>query len=97
MYARVVTSQYQPGKMEEGIQIYRESILPEARQRPGFKGAIGLVDPSTGKTMSIVLWETEANMKTGETSGSFQAQLAKIVSFLATAPLIETYEVVVQE
>jgi heme-degrading monooxygenase HmoA len=97
MYARVVTSQYQAGKLEEAIQIYRESILPEARKRPGFKGAIGLVDPSTGKAMSIVLWQTEADMRAGETSGSLQAQLAKIVAFLATAPLIETFEVVVQE
>lgn len=28
MYARVGTFQMQPGKMEEGIEIYRDSVVP---------------------------------------------------------------------
>ncbi len=31
MYARVVIGQYQPGKVDEAMQIYREPVLPEAR------------------------------------------------------------------
>ena len=38
MYARVITSQYQLDKLDEGIQLYRESILPELKQLPGSKG-----------------------------------------------------------
>lgn len=98
MYARVVTAQYQPGKLDEGIQLYRESILPETRQQRGFKGTIGLVDRSTDKAISITLWQTEADAQASGTSGDYlQAQLAKIASLVATAPDTETYEVVVQE
>ena len=98
MYARVVTGQYQPGKLDEGEQIYRESILPEARQQPGFKGALGLVDRSSGKAISISFWQTEANAQASGVSSSYgQAQMAKIASLLAAAPLIETYEVAAQE
>ena len=98
MHARVVTVQYQPGKMDEGIQLYRESILPEARQQRGFKGAMGLVDRSTDKSISITLWQTEADAQASGTSSAYmQAQLAKVASLLAAAPVIETYEVVVQE
>src|SRR5437764_14902490 len=98
MYARVVTGQYQPGKLDEGEQIYRESILPEARQQPGFKGALGLVDRSSGKAISITLWQTEANAQVSGANSSYgQAQLAKIGSLLAAAPTIEPYEFVVQK
>jgi len=31
MHARVVTVQFQPGKVDEATQIPRESILPETR------------------------------------------------------------------
>lgn len=98
MYARVGTVQYQPGKQDEGIQLYRESILPEARQQRGFKGAMGLVDRSTGKAISITLWETEADAQVSGTGSAYlQAQLAKFASLLAAAPVVETYEVAVQE
>ncbi len=97
MYARVTTVQYQPGKADEATQIFRESIVPAAKQQPGFKDIIGLIDRSTGKGMAIALWETEADMKAGATSGFLQTQLNKIASLLAAAPVIETYEVIAQE
>jgi len=98
MYARMITVQYQPGKIDEGVQIYREAVLPEARQQSGFKGAMALVDRSTDKTISITLWQTEADTRASGTSSAYlQAQLAKISALFAAAPSIETYEVVVQE
>ena len=98
MHARVITVQYQSGKMDEAMQLYRESILPETRQQSGFKGAMALVDRSTGKGISITLWQTEANAQaSGESSAYLQAQLAKIASLFAAAPSIEMYEVAFQE
>jgi heme-degrading monooxygenase HmoA len=97
MYARVVTIQYQPGKVDEAIQILRES-MPETRQQAGFKGAMALADRSTDKAMTISLWQTEAEAQaSGASSPYLQAQLAKVVSLSASAPSIETYEVVIQE
>ena len=98
MHARVVTTKYQPGKVDEATQIYRESILPEARQQAGFQGAMALVDRSTDKAMAITLFQTEADAQASGASSSYmQAQIAKVASLLAAAPVIETYEVVVQE
>ena len=98
MHARVVTIQFQPGKVDEGTQIYRESVLPEARQQRGFKGIIALLDRSTDKFISISLWQTEADAQVSGASSSYlQAQLAKAASLFAAAPVIETYEVAVQE
>lgn len=96
MYARVVKAQYQSGKFEEGLQIFRDSIVPAARQTQGFKGALGLVDRSTGKTIAIVLRETEADVQATEASGYYQAQVAKVAHVLATQMVREAYEVALQ-
>ncbi len=62
MYARVTTAQYQnAGAIDEGAQIYRDSILPSTQQLKGFKDVITLGDRSTGKAMVVTFWETEAD------------------------------------
>lgn len=97
MYARVITIQYQPEKMEEGLQMYRD-VLAAARQQPGFKGILGLIDRGAGKAMSITLWETTAGVQaSGEGSAYFQAQSTRFASVLAAAPVVEIYEVVARE
>jgi len=96
MHARVVTAQIQPGKMEEAVGIYRDSVVPAAKQQKGFKGALLLTDPNTGKGISIALWETEADMQAGEASGYFQEQIAKFAAVFAAPPVTEHYEVSLQ-
>ena len=98
MHARLVTSQLQLDKLEEASQMYRESILPEVRQLPGFKGRIGLGDRSKGKAIAITLWESEADARaSGEGSTFMQASVAKFAPFYAAPPVIEIYEFVDQE
>ncbi len=97
MYARVVTTQYQPGKIDEGLQIFLNSIMPAARQQPGYKGALALVDRSTGKAIAIGLRETTADMQATETSGYLAEQFAKVAPLIVGAPVVEVYEVSIQE
>ena len=97
MHARLVTSQLQLDKLEEASQLYRESILPEVRQLPGFKGRMVLVDRSTGKAIAITLWESEADARaSGEGSAFMQASMAKFAPFYAAPPVIEIYEAVIE-
>lgn len=96
-YARVLTSTAQLSKMDEGMQIVRDSVLPTARQQPGFKGGFWLLDRSTGKVMAITFWTTEADLLASEASGYYQAQIAKVAPVLATQVVREVYEVSVQE
>ena len=97
MYARVVSGQYQSAKMDEGLEMYRNSLAPAARQQQGFKGILGLVDRATGKGISITLWETEADLKASEASGYYQQQLAKFAPLFSGPPEREVYEVTLQE
>ncbi len=96
MNARVTLVQTLPGKVDEAIKIYRDSVVPAARQQKGFKGLYLLTDRGASKGISITLWETEADMIAGENSGYYQQQLAKFKDVLAAPPVREAHEVSVQ-
>lgn len=92
MYTRIISTQYQHGKLDEALQVYRESILPALSQQPGFQGVIALMSHPTDAALSITLWETKDDLQAGATSGHLQAQLAKVAPYLASAPIVETFE-----
>jgi heme-degrading monooxygenase HmoA len=86
----------QPGKLDEAVQTVQESIVPVMKQQTGFKGYLLLADPNTNKSLSITIWDTEADMTTGEGSGYYREQIAKVASLLAGPPTMEHFEVRVQ-
>jgi heme-degrading monooxygenase HmoA len=96
MYAGVVVVQILPGKMDEAIRIYEESVVPAAKEQRGYKAHILLTNRESGKGISIALWETEADMTATKTSGHYQEQLAKFKDIFAAPPVREDYEVSVQ-
>jgi heme-degrading monooxygenase HmoA len=96
MRARIVTGIAQPGKLDELIHTYQNSVVPAARQQRGFKGAYLLTNVNTGKGVSITLWESETDMLAGESSGYLREQMAKIASYLAAAPVVEHFEISVE-
>ena len=93
MHARVVFTHIEADKEDAAIQLYSESVVPVSMQQPGFKGLLHLVDRSTGKGISITLWETEDDMLSGESSGYYQEQLDKFADKLSASPVREVYEV----
>ena len=104
MYVRVTTLQWQIGKkveaLEEAIHIVEESIVPVTKQQPGFKGFLTLLDRRGGKLILLTLWETEAALKAGETSGYYREQIAKFAhlsQLYVTPPYREVYELIIQE
>jgi quinol monooxygenase YgiN len=97
MYGRVTTFQVQPEKMDEANQIANDSIIPAIRQQAGLKSFIALQDRSSGKSMLVSVFETEADAKSGLSGGFVQQQVAKIAPMLAGTPTTEFYEVFIQE
>jgi heme-degrading monooxygenase HmoA len=96
MYARVVTVSIQPDRLDEVIQVFRDSIWPAGKQQKGHKGGYLLTDRKTGKAISVALWETEADMTAGETSNYLREQIAKVASAFTAPPVTEHYEVSVE-
>ena len=97
MYARVVTTHAQPEKLDQLIAVFRDSIVPAARQQKGFVGISLLVDRATGKGVVVSRWQTEADLSAGEASGYYQEQLAKVGPFLTAPPTREAFEIAVAE
>ena len=96
MYARVTTTQFSPYRLDEAIHIAREQIVPAAQQQAGFKGFLMLVDRSTGKGITITLWEAEEDRGvTGQNSSYYRDAIGKIVPLLEAAPSVEDLEVVI--
>ncbi len=97
MYARITTTQFSPYRLDEAIQIVRDHTLPAAQQQDGFKGYLMLVDRSTGKGITITLWEEEADRQvTGPNSDYYRDAIGKIVPLLTDAPVVEDLEIVIQ-
>ena len=59
MYARVSTYAGTPEDFYRGVEKVRSALRPRIREVPGYKGAISLIDRSTGKSLAITLWDSE--------------------------------------
>jgi heme-degrading monooxygenase HmoA len=66
------------------------------KEAEGFMGLYFLGNRSTGKGMTIVMWNTEADMTAGESSGFYREQVAKVAPLLSGATTMEHYEVSVK-
>jgi hypothetical protein len=92
MYARVISAQVAPDRLDELNRILEDVVAPAARAQAGFEGALTLIDRSTGKGMMITLWSTAADLAAGEASGYLGRQLAVVAPWLLSAAIRETYE-----
>lgn len=93
--ARFVTLHSQPDQIEEVITIFRDSILPITKAQPGFQGARLLTDRSSGKTVLVTLWQSEAEMLATEENGFLRQQLAKFTHLLTVPLQRETFELAI--
>ncbi|HEY7348496.1 MAG TPA: antibiotic biosynthesis monooxygenase [Ktedonobacterales bacterium] len=93
MYARIVTVEANVDKLEELIAIYRDSIVPAARQQKGFMGARLFTNPVTGKGVSVTRWQSKEDLEAGEASGYYQEQIAKIAPMLTAPPAREIFDI----
>ena len=93
MFAQLVKVKVQPGKVDEAIAIFTDSVIPAARQQKGFRNAYLLVDRSANRVMGLSLWETEADVAALATSGFYQEQVGKFAAIFDGPPEREVYEV----
>ncbi len=91
MYARVVTTEVQTGRMNEAVSIYSDMVT--GAKEKGFKGALLLTDQANDKSISITLWESEADMLATEESGWWRQQVARFDDVFTGPPVREHYEV----
>jgi quinol monooxygenase YgiN len=97
MYARVITVLVDVYRMDRAIEIYEESVLPAIKVREGGIGALLLVDRSSGRGISISLWEDKEALLAAQESGFMQEQIRKFTAMLIGTPDIEAIEVAIKD
>ncbi len=93
MHARVVSVEVPAERLAEAARIYHDAVLPVCKGQQGFRGALLLSDGEGGRAISITLWETEPDMRAGESSDYFQAQSERVQALSSGQPRREYYRV----
>lgn len=96
MHARLVTFRVEPGRIDDAIALYRDSVVLEAKKQDGFEGAILLTDRAAGRGASIVFWKTEADMARSRASGFLNEQIAKFATLFVEPPFVGHYDMSVR-
>lgn len=97
MYARLVIAYAKPRMIDEIIKIDRDFVFPAEKKQKGFKSSYIFTNRDTNKGMAISLWETEADAIAWETSGTFRELSMKLMPYFFGVPILEGYEVSLQE
>ena len=58
MHARAATVQIHPGKMQEFIDLFTDSMAPVIETKRGFKGQLLMTDATSGKAVTFSFWDT---------------------------------------
>jgi hypothetical protein len=69
VYARVTEFEGSPERLEEGVRLFREEVIPWLREATGFRGWIVLFDRPAEKALGITFWATEEAMTDNAASG----------------------------
>lgn len=93
MYARITTIHVHLDRIDEAIQLYRKSVIPEAKKQKGFKGACFFVDRNVGKGHAMTFWRSEKDALANEENLYYQEQLVKFLTLFSAPPIREGYEI----
>ena len=96
MYARMTKFRIKIEKIETGVRLYNESVVPSAKAQKGFCRLSLLINRETGEGASITYWDSEEDARANEENRYYQNQLIKFLNFLEKPTFIrEGYEVFV--
>jgi len=95
MFARITVIQIKLDRIDEAIQLYKKSVIPEAKKQKGYRGDVLLMDRKTGKGNSITFWKSEKDAIANEENLYYQEQVVKFLPFYSvpTTVVREGYEV----
>ncbi len=92
MYARVNKTQWNPERLEAGIKLTEEKVIPSYQAIPGFRGYVLLTEPGgSGEAMAIALWDSEEDRASSD--GIARAVFGELKDALRGPPKNEDYEV----
>ena len=97
MNARLTIFRAQPGKTDEALKIFRESITPAAKMQRGFKRVYLFTKPNSDQVVWLTFWASEADLKTAEASGFFKEQIGKTKDVMIGPPITDAYQIAAED
>jgi hypothetical protein len=96
MFAQVMQAAVRSSNRDELGRIVQERLIPALQHEIGFRGALGMVEPRTGRTMMVALWECEeqAMCRPATRGGAFLHVFAEVESLSeGDDPVFSVWEV----
>jgi hypothetical protein len=91
MHARVNSTEWNPEKVQDGIRITEEKIIPSYQGLPGFRGYVLLTEPGGHRAMAITMWDTKEQM---DASGAVaRAMVGELRDLLRAPPTATEWDV----
>lgn len=95
MFARVSSYQFPADQAEQAVQAFTTAINP-LRELDGAKGAYCLLDRSSGKAVTITLWQSEEALQASEEAAT-KLRSDAAGSAAGTVQAVDRYEVALDE
>jgi hypothetical protein len=93
MNARVTYVQASAEKIEQGLALWRENVLPRTMAREGFLGVISLINRETGKCISLTLWDVEKHLLNSTEAEYHRQAVQRYAEYFNGAHDPENYEI----
>ena len=98
MHARVTLLEIDTIRMDmtDAVKMYKDEVMPELREQPGYEGALVLTTPE-GKGLLVTFWDSREDAEAGGDTGFYPATLERYMTLFRSAPGRERYEVALAE
>ena len=63
MHARRIKTKASPDQAERAREVIEGTVIPGARDIPGFEGGYWLIDRGTGEGVAVIFYDTEENLR----------------------------------
>lgn len=94
MYARTTTAVAQPDRIDEGIRLVNDELMPKMTDIDGWMGLSLLVDRSSGRCIAATSWESEDAMRAS--AEQLQPVRKRLLAAMGSEdPVIQEWEIAV--
>jgi hypothetical protein len=95
MHVRISTVQGDTNKIEDGVAVINEKVLPTLKGVDGFRAANFMVDRRSGKLVGVAFWDSEEAMNAS--AGAVEEIRSAVADAVdGTVVSVEEYEMVAQ-
>ena len=93
MFARVISFQVRPDRLDEVENAYRTSLLPETETHNGFRTMLTLRNEDTNEMLELTLWQDEeARLESERSGGLLEWKQNALEAITGESTRVENYE-----